>query len=68
MPFQSTLVQTMDEEKAEIVADYRATCERAKRFAEERLALHKAKRSQILSMFAAAIAVAATGPNTKNAA
>jgi hypothetical protein len=40
----------LDEEQTEIVADYRATCERARRFAEERLQLHRMKRRQLLSL------------------
>ena len=53
MPFPSTLVQTLDEEKVQIVAEYRAACEQAKRQAEERLALHRVKRRQLLSIIGA---------------
>lgn len=52
MPYQS-LAQVLDEERAEIVADYRATCERARRYARERLQLHAVKRRQVLSAIAA---------------
>jgi hypothetical protein len=51
----------LEEEQTEIVADYRATCERARRFATERLRLHRMKRRQLLSLLGLFSAGAAPG-------
>jgi hypothetical protein len=58
---RARLEAVLEEEHAEIVADYRATCERARRFAEERLLLHGLKRRQVLTLLGLAVAGATHG-------
>ena len=58
---RARLEALLEEEQTEIVADYRATCEHAKRFAEERLRLHRMKRRQLLTLLGLIAAGAAPG-------
>lgn len=53
------LEQCLDEEKVQIVAEYRAVCAQARRHAEQRLELHRLKRRHLFSIIGALAAPAA---------